>query len=148
MIDKLLENNSFEVPESLVERQIYYMMADMHRRMSMQGMEPKAAAELLAKMRDMYKEEATKVVKTFLLVKNIAVKESITVADDEIKDYVQKIAQQRAQDYEAAREALEKDGMVEQIQGDLLHKKVFDFLESKADITMVKKMEENKEEAK
>lgn len=148
IIDKLLENNPFEVPESLVERQIYYMMADTHRRMSMQGMEPKAAAELLSKMRDMYKEEAAKVVKTFLLVKNIAAKESIAVTDEEIKEYVEKIAQQRAQDYEAAREALEKDGVLEQIEGDLLHKKVFEFLESKAEITVVKKTEEKAEEAK
>ena len=40
---------------------------------------------------------------------------------------------------------MEKEGLIEQIKGDLLNKKVFEFLESKAEITPVKKKEEIKE---
>jgi trigger factor len=137
IVSKLLENNVFEVPETLVERQIYYMMADTHRRMSMQGMDSKAAAEIIPKLRDMYKEEAVRVVKTMLLIKTIAAKEQIAVEKEEIEDYVKQIAQQRAQNYETVMENIEKEGLLAQIENDLLNKKVFAFIESKADIKTV-----------
>ncbi len=40
-----LTNNDFEVPESYVERQIYFMMSDTQRRMVSGGMDQKKAAE-------------------------------------------------------------------------------------------------------
>jgi trigger factor len=74
MIKQLLEKNEFEVPDVLVERQTYYMMADTHRRMSMQGMQPEATAKFIAQLRSYYREEAVQMVKTFLLMKQIAAK--------------------------------------------------------------------------
>ncbi|MDQ5988104.1 MAG: Trigger factor [Syntrophus sp. SKADARSKE-3] len=147
IIAKLLESNPFEVPDSLVERQIYYMMADTHRRMSMQGLDPKTTAGLIPKMRELYKDEAVKIVKTFLLLKSIAAKEAISVTPEEIADYVKKIAQQRAQEYEVTRESLEKDGVIEQIDVDLTNKKVFDYIESKAVVSLVKAKKTEGEEA-
>ncbi len=146
--DKLLEKNVFEVPESLVERQIYYMMADTHRRMSMQGMDPKMAAEFIPKLRDMYKEEAIKIVKTLLLIKSIATKEALAVDKSEIDDYVKSLAQQRAQNYEVMKEAVEKDGLLDQIEIELLNKKVFAYIESKAEIAVVKAKKAESEEGK
>ncbi len=70
--EKLLAKNDFEVPESFVERQIYYMMSDTQRRMVSGGMDPKKAAEFSFKLHDQFREEATKIVKTVLLIKNIA----------------------------------------------------------------------------
>ena len=147
IIAKLLESNPFEVPDTLVERQVYYMMADTHRRMSMQGMDPKTVAGIIPKMRDLYKEEAIKIVKTFLLMKSIATKEAISVTEEEVADTVKTIAQQRAQEYEAVRESFEKDGLLEQIEVDLTNKKVFDYIESKAVVSLVKTMKTEGEEA-
>ena len=137
VVSKLLESNVFEIPESLVERQIYYMMADTHRRMSMQGMDSKVAADLIPKMRDMYKEEAARSVKSMLLIKSIAAKEAIVVDKEEIDDYVKQIAQQRAQNFDTIRESFEKEGILAEIESDLLSKKVFAYIESKAEITLV-----------
>ena len=83
--DKLLMKNEFEVPESFIERQIYYMMSDTQRRMVSSGMDPKKAAEFSFKLHDQFREEATKIVKTGLLIKNIARKEALTVDDDEVE---------------------------------------------------------------
>jgi len=143
---KLLEKNECDVPESLVERQIYYMMADTHRRMSMQGMDPKAAAEFIPKLRDMYKEEAVKIVRTLLLIKSIAAKEAIVVDKAEVEDYVRELAQQRGQNYDVVRETMEKEGLLDQVEMDLLNRKVFEYIESKAEITLVEpKAKENGE---
>jgi trigger factor len=133
MIKQLLEKNEFEVPDVLVERQTYYMMADTHRRMSMQGMQPEATAKFIAQLRDYYREEAVSVVKTFLLMKRIAAKEDIVVSEEELHNHIEQMAKQRGQTFEAMKASLEKDGLMEQLKGDLVNMKVFDYLESKAE---------------
>ena len=137
MIKTMLEKNPFEVPDSLVERQIYHMMADTHRRMSMRGMDPKVAAEVIPKLRDMYKEEAIQFVRTFLLIKSIAAKENISVDEKEIDAYIGDIAKMRAQDAGTVRENLVQEGAIDHIRAELLNKKVLEFLEGKANITSV-----------
>jgi len=147
--DKLLTKNDFEVPESYIERQIYYIMSDMQRRMMSGGMDQKKAVEFSLKLHDQFREEATKIVKTALLIKNIARKESLTVDDDEVDNQIREIASQRAQDYESFKKSLEKDDLIENIKNEILNRKTYEFLVSKATVTLPKQekkaaMEEGK----
>lgn len=135
--DKLLEKNDFEVPDSFVERQIYYMMVDTQRRMAAGGMEPKKAAELSMNLRDHFRDEAAKIVKTALLLKAIAEKEALRAEEDEVETRIREIAAQRAQDYETLLKTLEKDDMVDNIKSEILNQKTYEFLESKAKVTTV-----------
>jgi trigger factor len=146
--DRLLENNTFEIPESFIERQIYYMMSDTQRRMVSGGMDAKKAAEFSFKLHDQFREEAAKIVKTVLLLKAIAGKEQLTAGDDEVEDKIREIAVQRAQDYEAMRKTLEKDDLIDSIRSEILNRKTYDFLEANAKVITVKNekmlMEEEK----
>jgi trigger factor len=134
--DKLLTKNDFDVPESYIERQIYYMMSDVQRRMISGGMDPKKATEYSLKLHDQFLEEATKIVKTALLIKNIALKEALTVDDDEVNNQIREIASQRAQDYESLKISLEKDDLIENIKSEILNRKTYEFLSSKATVTL------------
>jgi trigger factor len=136
--DKLLEKNVFDVPDSFVERQIYYMMSDMQRRMVSGGMDPKKAAEFSMKLHDHFREEAAKIVKTVLLLKGIADKEALTTGEDELEKQIREIAAQRAQDYETLRKSLEKDDLLENIRSEILNRKTYAFLEAKAKVTTVR----------
>jgi trigger factor len=136
--DKLLEKNVFDVPDSFVERQIYYMMSDMQRRMVSGGMDPKKAAEFSMKLHDHFREEAAKIVKTVLLLKGIAGKEALTAGEDELEKQIREIAAQRAQDYETLRKSLEKDDLIENIRSEILNRKTYAFLEVKAKVTTVR----------
>lgn len=136
--DRLLEKNVFEVPDSFVERQIYYMMSDMQRRMVSGGMDPKKAAEFSFKLHDQFREEATKIVMTVLLLKGIAGKEGLTAGDDEVEKQIREIAAQRAQDYETLKKSLEKDDLVDNIRNEILNRKTYEFLETKAKVTMIR----------
>ena len=135
--DKLLEKNIFDVPDSFVERQIYYMMSDTQRRMVSGGMEPKKAAEFSMKLHDHFRDEAAKIVKTVLLLKGIAVKEALTAGEDEIEKQIREIAAQRAQDHETLRKSLEKDDMIDNIRSEILNRKTYAFLEARAKVTTV-----------
>jgi len=132
--EKLLTNNDFDIPESYIERQIYFMMSDMQRRMVSGGMDQKKAAEFAFKLHDQFREDATKIVKTALLIKNIARKEGLTVDDEEVDSQIREIAAQRAQDYESLKESLAKDDLIDNIRNEILNRKTYEFISSKATI--------------
>jgi FKBP-type peptidyl-prolyl cis-trans isomerase (trigger factor) len=72
-------------------------------------------------------------------MKNIARLENLSVTEDETAARIVMIAERRGMTAEAMRESLEKDNLVEHIEYEVLQQKVFDFIESKARIQMVKK---------
>jgi trigger factor len=77
-------------------------------------------------------------VKTSLLIKNIARKEGLTVDDNEIDDQIREIASQKAQDYESLKKSFAKDDLIDNIRNEILNRKTYEFLSSKATITMPK----------
>ena len=137
IVEALLKENDFEVPSSLVERQTFYMMADTQRRMTYAGMDKKRAAEFSFSMHDKFHEEAEKVVKVMFLIKAIADREGVAVTDEDLDQHLSEIAPKFGQDVKGMREKLEKEGSLEQVRMDLLHKKTFALIEEKATITPV-----------
>jgi trigger factor len=139
IIEKLLENNQFEVPQAFVNRQVSYMIADTQRRMAMRGMKRDETPERYKELYDHYKDEASKIVRTTLLLKNIGEKESISVSDQEIEEKIRELAQLRGQNYDSLKESLESGNMLEDIRNEILNTKVFDFIEDKAKVEIVNK---------
>jgi trigger factor len=139
IIEKLLENNQFEVPQAFVNRQVSYMIADTQRRMAMRGMKRDETPERYKELYDHYKDEAAKIVRTTLLLKNIGEKESISVSDQEIEEKIRELAQLRGQNYDTLKESLESGNMIEDIRNEILNTKVFDFIEDKAKVEIVNK---------
>ncbi|MBN1473609.1 MAG: trigger factor [Syntrophaceae bacterium] len=137
--EKLLQVNEFEAPSSLVERQIYYMMADMRRRMSSAGMDDKSATELCLNMHDQFKDEAAKEVKSFLLLKKIAEKENIIVENTDADEHIRQLASKYQKDYELIRKAYEDEEKMENLKLELKQKKVFDFIVQNANIKDIEK---------
>ena len=138
IIDKLLETNKFEVPQSFVNRQVSFMLADMQRRMAMRGIKRQDTSELYNKFHDLYKNEALKVVMTILLVKSIAEKESIEVSDNELEEKIKEIAAQRSQSYDSLKKSLVDGNMIEDIKSEILNAKVFGFIENKSKVKVIK----------
>lgn len=134
IVDQLLAKNEVPAPETLVERQVFYMMMDSHRYWTMRGMDANGAAELIMGMKEMYREEAEKMVKTLLLLKRIAEKEGISVSEEELTSYFDELARRRGQDVESYRQMVEKEGLRERIELDMLTQKVIDFIESNSEI--------------
>jgi trigger factor len=145
IIQILLKENDIEVPPSLVEKQIYYMMADTHKRMTSAGMDEKNAMELSFKMHDKFKEEATKIVKSFLILKTIARKESFVVEESDIDKHIADLAEKHGRDYQLLKSAYDKEERRDGLKAELIQKKVFDFIEQHANIKVVEKVGMNPE---
>ncbi len=144
IIIKLLDNNEFEVPSTFVDRQIYYMMMDTQQRMINNGMPPEKAAEISVTLHDRFKGDATRMVKTSLLLDKISEKESITVDEKEVEERLKELAHNYTQDYESLRANYEKNNLIDRLKDEILEQKTLNFLEEKADIKVVKKKSEEK----
>jgi len=140
IMEIILKENDFEVPPSLIEKQIFYMMADTQKRMTSAGMDENSAMELSFKMHDKFKEEAEKVVKSFLLLKKIAEKEAIQVEEVDLDQHIRELAAKHGRDYEQTRNAFEKEERKDNLKTELIQKKIFDFIEQKANIKVVEKI--------
>jgi len=138
MIDKLLENNEFEVPSAWVEKQVYSMMLDARQRMVQNGMPDDKAAELSYNLRDRFKDQATKMVKASFILDKIAEKESIEVKEEEIEEKLRELTRRYGQQYETVREASKNNGIRDRLRDELLEQKALDLIEEKATITTSK----------
>lgn len=137
--EALIQANEFEAPPALVERQIFYMMADIQRKMVSAGIDENNAIDFTMKMQEKYRHDAEKTVKSFLLLKKIAQKESFAVEDDELEKHMQEMALQSGRDYDSFKKMYEGEDRKDSLKMDLIQKKVFDFIESNANIKIVEK---------
>jgi trigger factor len=114
-------------------------MADTQRRMISAGIDEEKAMEFSLKMHDKLKDDAVKIVKSFLLLKKIAEKESFKVEETDIEKYIQELAAQHGRDYESLRKMYDDEEKKDNLKIELMQKKVFDFIEQNANIKVVEK---------
>ena len=138
--ETVLKANTFEAPASLVQRQIFYMITDTQKRMRSAGMDEKNAMELSYQMHDQFKTEAEKTVRAFLLFKKIAEKEAITVSKDDIDNHIKDLSEIHHVDIDSVKKIYEDEEKKESLMAEILQKKVFDFIEQRANINVVEKI--------
>ncbi|MEN6468925.1 MAG: trigger factor [Smithella sp.] len=140
IMEAIVAANAFEAPPSLIERQIFYMMDDTQKRMKSAGMDEKNAMELSFRMHDQFKQDAEKTVKSFLLIKKISEKEAITATDEDIDNHIKELAEIHHTDYEVVKNAYANEERMNSLKSEIIQKKVFDFIEQRANIKTVEKV--------
>jgi len=137
ILDKLVEENSFEVPPSLVDQHLLYMINDMHMRLAFQGLTMEQVGHSFDSLKEQYKSQAEKEVKCSLLLEEIAKKESIEVDEKDIEDRVTEIADRAGQDIEKIRSHYNEKEARERLESGLLTEKTLDFIIQRAKIEEV-----------
>ena len=129
LVAELVKRNEFEVPESLVERQIDLRLERGLRALAAQGMKMEDMKKMdLARLRLGQREQALQDVKSSLLMERIAELEKITVSDDELNQEVEALAKQTKQTPEAVRARLTQDGGLDRIRNRIRSEKALNFL--------------------
>ena len=129
LVAELVKRNEFEVPESLVERQIDLRLERGLRALAAQGMKMEDMKKMdLPRLRVGQREQALQDVKSSLLLERIAELEKITVSDDELNQEVEALAKQTKQTPEAVRARLTQDGGLDRIRNRIRSEKALDFL--------------------
>jgi trigger factor len=134
MVDQLLQANSFELPESLVEGQAKTLVSDTKLRLAAQGMEIKNLGVSEEKLVDDYRETAKKQVRTFLILEKIADQEGITVTDEEAENRLKEISERIHQKFDVVKRYYEKNGLIPEIKAGIMSEKTLNFLLQKANI--------------
>jgi trigger factor len=129
LVAELVKRNEFEVPESLVERQIDLRLERGLRALAAQGMKMEDMKKMdLPRLRVGQREQALQDVKSSLLLERIAELEKITVSDDELNQEVEALAKQTKQTPEAVRARLTQDGGLDRIRNRIRSEKALNFL--------------------
>ena len=134
LLEWLEDNNDFELPESLVERQLQIRGQRLLRDLSRQGIHPERLDVDWNKIREDQHKQAVRDVKGSLILDHISEKENITVTDTEIDAEIDKIAAETDRPKEKVREVLSRDSGLERLRGQIRNKKTLDLLQEKAQI--------------
>jgi trigger factor len=137
VVDRLLEANPFEVPESLVEEQAKALVSDTKLKLAAQGVALKNLGVTEEKLQEDYKVMARKQVKTFLILEKIAGQEGIAVADQEADDRLKEMSERMHQKFDVVKQYYEKNGLLPEVKAGILRDKALSFLLEKADIHYV-----------
>jgi trigger factor len=128
----LEEHNEFEVPETLVERQIQIRMQRLLRDLSRQGINPQRLDVDWAKIGADQRQQAIRDVKGSLLLSYVAHKEKIDVNDHDVETEIDRIATEMNNPRQRVKEVLAKDSGMARLRSQIQNKKTLDFLKEHA----------------
>jgi trigger factor len=129
LVADLVKRNDFEVPESLVDRQIDLRLERGLRALAAQGMKMEDLKKMdLPRLRAGQREQAVHDVKSSLLLERIADLEKIEVSDEEVNRELEALAKQSKQTSEAVRVRLTEDGGLDRIRNRIRSEKTLEFL--------------------
>lgn len=125
IIDYLIKNNQFDVPSSLVQQQAQSLMQWMDSDLKKRGM---SVSQLKQDELESVQIRAENMVRSSLLLKEIAQKEKIELDEDKLQERVDAVATQLNRSAAETRNFLEGKGMIDRLRDEVLTDQVFDFL--------------------
>lgn len=128
VLDAVLANHTFEVPEALVLRQVGHQIEHAREHMRRQGVDPDRVPWDYKKLLEDLRPGAEKAVKRALLLEALAEKEGLQAGDADVDAEVERLAQASQRPAPAVRRMLEQSGDLQGIRHTLGERKTVDFL--------------------
>lgn len=138
ILKRLVETHHFDIPETLVEREVAAMVrqkleqeARTKGRIPAANPEDRAARQQeIKRMQEEFRPEAMRRVKVGMILEAIAEKEGITVSDEEIEGEIKRMAQELRLSVEEIRKIVDAGGedSYDELRGRILADKSLDFV--------------------
>ena len=135
LMKQLASRLPFEVPASLVEREIDRRLEEFARRLIDQKIDPREAGIDWNAFRESQREVAREAVAAALVLDEVTRREQLLVSDEEVEREVGRYAERTGRTPAAVRAALEKEGGLSRVYAGLRREKSIDFAMSRATIT-------------
>ena len=135
VVEALLASHEFQVPESLVLRQVGHQIEHTRERLRRQGVDPDQLPWDYKKLLEDLKPGAEKAVKRALLLEAIAEKEGLAPGDEQVEAEVERIAQASQRPAPAVKRMMEQSGDLDSLRYSLREARTMDFLIEKAQVT-------------
>jgi len=137
VMTEILKNHEFEVPPRLVAYEIEAMIKELETNLENRGLSLEAAGINRDSLVEKYQEGAAKRVRGDFILKKIAAKEEIRVADEDINRGFQRIAEQYNMPVEEVKKYFHSRNELMPFMHELLTEKILDFLVKEARIKTV-----------
>jgi trigger factor len=134
LIKQLAARVPFEVPVSLVERELDRRIEEFARRLIDQRVDPGQAGIDWNAFRESQREAAREAVAGALVLDEVARREQLEVAAEEVDREIDRYAARTGRSAAAVRAGLEKEGGLSRVAGGLRREKSVDFLMGRATI--------------
>ena len=128
LVDKLVDEHDFPVPEVFVDNQIRNRLESSLRTLAAEGVDPNSIKLDWKKVKESQHDKAQREVKASLLLSRIAERESINATRDEVDREVDRMARQQREPFAAVRLRFEKDGTLNRIASHIQTDKTLNFL--------------------
>lgn len=148
LIRSLLDANEFDVPPSLVDKEIRYLTQEYGENLLRSGMSNDKVKELILANEEDIKRTAREHVRHMYLVNRIAEKEGIKAEQAEIQAVVAQAAQQMGKPAKELMDQYTEDGTINEVILNIVRNKVYDMILESATIKDVKVSEPKPEEEK
>jgi trigger factor len=132
LLDQLASRVTFDLPPSLVDREIDRRVEEFVRRLIDQQVDPMKVNINWEEFREQQREAATKAVKSALVLDEVARREGLAATDEEIDAEMARYAERSGRTAAAVKARLEKEGAIGRLYAGLRREKTMDFLLGKA----------------
>ena len=135
LLKALGERVTFELPSSLVDREIDRRLEEFARRLIEQNVDPRKAGIDWGQFREAQREPARSAVASALVLDELARRENLAVAPEDVDKEVEQFAARSGRTPAAVRAQLEKEGGLARLAAGLRREKAVDFAMSRAKMT-------------
>ena len=125
---------TFELPASLVDREMDRRLEEFARQLMSQNVDPRQAGIDWAQFREAQREPARDAVASALVLDEIARREQITVSPEDVDKEIERFAARAGRTPAALRAQLEKEGGISRLYAGLRREKAVDLALSRANI--------------
>jgi trigger factor len=135
LMKQLAARVPFEVPASLIERDIDRRLEDFARRLIDQNIDPRQAGIDWEAFRESQRAPAREAVASAIALDEIARREQLQVSEDEVEGEIARYGERTGRAAAAVRAALEKEGGLSRVYAGLRREKSIDFVMARATIS-------------
>jgi trigger factor len=132
VLKQLSERVTFEPPQSMVDREIDRRLEEFARQLMQQNVDPRQAGIDWAQFREAQREAARAAVASALVLDEIARRDQITVAPEDIEREIEQFAERAGRTPAALRAQIEKEGSLPRLLAGLRREKALDHVMAKA----------------
>jgi len=132
LLRQLAARVTFDLPSSLVDREIDRRLEEFARRLTEQRIDPREANIDWAQFREGQREAAREAVASALVLDELARRETLTVLPEDVDKEIEQFATRAGRTPAAIRAQLEKDGGISRLYAGLRREKAVDFAMTRA----------------
>ena len=130
IIDKIIENNEFEVPDIMIENYLLSVIDEDRRRRPGVPDEEQREKEI----RELFSEAAVRTIRKYIIMDYVGKKEKLAVSQEEIDERVKTIADSTGKPIDEVKRVFLAGEGRKSLENELLDQKILNFLRENADI--------------